>query len=269
MPLQNKAAYNKYMRQKMKERRAAERQKLKHVNEAIKEFLNDTTIIKTLKQVHDNEGNWNDYKNQPVILLYEELNFILGNETRNIISRLIGTVGVQKLIAGKSIEEIRKSDPKRAEEVKSNIQKIYRFNDVVMKILRDLMRPTLEAKLSAIYEMAFFISDNATTSNQFMTSHVDRLLTEWTYWLKAYAQGSWEGYHNEFEARLKLIDAWRKMWNLEPIERPPQPQPLNREITPAEREAAKKRLRPVLEALEKKKREENEKKKKETQNAPP
>jgi hypothetical protein len=178
-------------------------------------------------------------------------------------------MGIEKLIAGESIEEIRKRDPQRAEEVKNNIQKIYRFNDVVMKILRDIMRPTLEAKLSAIYEMAFFISDNATTSNQFMTSPVDRLLTEWTYWLKAYAQGSWEGYHAEFEARLKLIDAWRKMWNLKPIERPPQPQPLNREITQAERETAKKRFGEVLRNLEKERVEKEQKRKARNNDATP
>jgi len=211
----------------MKERRAAERQKQKHVNEAIKEFLNDSTVLTVAcKPLHEIEGNWSEYKSKPLTLLIEYLVGLLRN-------------------------------PVIFNEDREQTLKIF---DLFLSIINTLSRDTLTAKVSTAYNIAEFISTHATISNQLFTAKVDRLLSDWLYWLRAYVKGSFEGYHAEFEARLKLIDAWRKMWNLKPIERPPQPQPLNREVTQAEREAAKKRFSEVLRNLEKERVEKEQKK---------
>lgn len=181
----DKQKRKQYLKEFMRQKRARERQIQKHVNEAITEFLKDSTLIKSCKQLHDVEGNWSEYKNQPITLLIEQLIGFLRNPIMFAL--------------------------------RDNPKKTWQIADFLVSVLNTFSRNTLTAKMEAALDISRFISDHAAANNELLVSHVDQQLTEWIKWLMVCVKGGFEGYHNEYEARLKLIDAWRKMWNLEPI----------------------------------------------------
>jgi hypothetical protein len=182
----DKQKRKKYLKEFMRQKRAREREIQKHAEDAIMEVLKHTTIIKQLEKLHNIEGNWKEHKNQPVALLLEELISLLRNPIQFTLQR----------------------DPTQTKKI----------TDFLLEILNKFSRSTLIAKINVAHEISQYISTYSITSHSF-TSNVDKLLTDWIYWLLYYVKGGFEGHHNEYQARVKLIDAWREMWNLEPIKR--------------------------------------------------
>ncbi len=226
-----------------------------YAENAIKDFLDRTGHMQSVISLHKFVGNWENVRKTVPPSAW-------------MLEWLIG-------IFQQRATELIKKKPERSID-------LLKFALDNMWLLSTLQN--YQSRFKALADTAMKLSEIETEVNTLMY-YQDRLMAEWLQNLYSVFSGVWGGSNLEAESRETVITAFKtpgermkalliasgrafdKDGKLLPF-KPKEPQP-HREPTPEEREAAKKRLRPVLEALENKKREENEKKKKEKQDATP